>query len=165
MIVYNPRRCCGLVVLSSFRGSSLPFGALYGEHAAQTASLPPVRPSAYMARHGRAVPRDRLMLGGVFAGTFSVLIVLSMKIKPINDSLWSAMNNNAHVEIDPAAFAIFSTIVGFLVVFRCNLAYSRFWEARTQIQAMSTHWADLASHVVSCDSGFDVLWQKQCFRG
>ncbi|KAL4435251.1 hypothetical protein ABPG77_001933 [Micractinium sp. CCAP 211/92] len=42
----------------------------------------------------------------------------------------------------PYPYQLFAFLVGFILVFRSNLAYARFWEGRSQLQLLSAHWAD-----------------------
>ena len=52
----------------------------------------------------------------------------------------------------PQASYALTSIVGFLLLFRSNLAYGRFWEGRTAVQNMGAAWAEASSLVVSFDS-------------
>jgi hypothetical protein len=45
----------------------------------------------------------------------------------------------------PYAHQVFSLAVTFLLTYRSQLAYQRFWEARTNLQAMSSRWMDAAN--------------------
>jgi len=51
----------------------------------------------------------------------------------------------------PYAHQVFSISVGFVLVFRGNLSYQRFWEGRSQLQQMSTKWDDAAMQVLAFD--------------
>ena len=46
----------------------------------------------------------------------------------------------------------FSFLLGFMLVFRTQLTYQRFWEGRTQLEIMSSKWTDVATQVVVFDS-------------
>jgi hypothetical protein len=110
MIVYNPRRCRGLVVLTSLHGWTA-VGAL---------------PYAF----------------------FSSSIAIVFKIFPDFFRLLRAPDGKDEGEIlidHPYATFIFTSLLGFLLVFRGNLAYGRYWEARSQLQKMSVMWADLGA--------------------
>lgn len=50
---------------------------------------------------------------------------------------------------DSAAYSGFTTLVGFVVVFRTNQAYSRFWEGVTSTCRMRAEWFDAASSLVA----------------
>jgi len=50
---------------------------------------------------------------------------------------------------DSSAWTGFSTLVGFLVVFRTSQAYSRFWDGCTATYMMQTEWFDACSSVIS----------------
>eukprot|EP01051_Picozoa_sp_SAG22_P003125 SAG22_NODE_148_length_17459_cov_18.266359_6_plen_234_part_01 len=108
MIVYNPRRWRGLVVLSYWRG--------------------PAR---------SAVPYALV----------SLALALCIDIFG-----WLNGGEDDEVLIDqPAALGMFTTLLGFLLVIRGNLAYNRYWDARTEVQKMSVAWADLAGLAVAFD--------------
>ncbi|KAL4436630.1 hypothetical protein ABPG75_003769 [Micractinium tetrahymenae] len=44
----------------------------------------------------------------------------------------------------PYPYQLFAFLAGFILVFRSNLGYARFWEGRSQLQLLSAHWADAA---------------------
>ncbi|KAK9827509.1 hypothetical protein WJX74_006552 [Apatococcus lobatus] len=49
----------------------------------------------------------------------------------------------------PYPYQIFGFIVGFIIVFRSNFGYSRYWEGRTNLQTMTARWADFVTEVVA----------------
>lgn len=51
----------------------------------------------------------------------------------------------------PYAHQVFAIVAGFLLVFRSQLAYQRFWEARTQLAYMQAKWSDAAMMAVIFD--------------
>jgi len=51
----------------------------------------------------------------------------------------------------PYAHQLFAIVAGFLLVFRSQLAYQRFWEARTQLAYMQAKWSDAAMMAVIFD--------------
>ena len=42
---------------------------------------------------------------------------------------------------------VFTYVLGFVLVFRINLAYGRWWEGRGHIEQMSSQWFDVAQQV------------------
>jgi ABC-type nickel/cobalt efflux system permease component RcnA len=60
----------------------------------------------------------------------------------------------------PTASYVLVTLVGFLLLFRSNLAYQRFWEARTHIQTIGAMWAEAASLAVAFDSSADTKFSR-----
>jgi len=52
----------------------------------------------------------------------------------------------------PYPFQLYAFIIGFLIVFRTNFAYSRFWEGRGTIAQMGSKWLDAACMSVSFDA-------------
>mmetsp|Transcript_28742 Transcript_28742/g.66321 ORF Transcript_28742/g.66321 Transcript_28742/m.66321 type:complete len:428 (-) Transcript_28742:655-1938(-) len=51
----------------------------------------------------------------------------------------------------PYAHQVFSISVGFVLVFRANLSYQRFWEGRTQLQQMSSKWSECVLQIYCFD--------------
>ena len=45
---------------------------------------------------------------------------------------------------NPYPYQLYAYVVGFSLVFRCNLSYNRFWEARGALATMGSKWADVA---------------------
>lgn len=52
---------------------------------------------------------------------------------------------------DSYAFSVFTFLVGFALVFRCQLAYSRFWEGRGSLESMTNQWKDACIKCVTFD--------------
>eukprot|EP00210_Caulerpa_lentillifera_P008030 g7667.t1 len=52
----------------------------------------------------------------------------------------------------PYPFQTFAFIVGFMLVFRSNFGYARYWEARTNLQLMSTRWMDALTQCIAFDA-------------
>ena len=44
--------------------------------------------------------------------------------------------------IHPYPYQLFAYLVGFVIIFRTQQSYGRFWEGRTSIQQMSSKWID-----------------------
>ncbi|GMH38627.1 hypothetical protein BSKO_06511 [Bryopsis sp. KO-2023] len=53
----------------------------------------------------------------------------------------------------PYPYQTFAFIVGFILVFRSNFGYGRYWEGRTNLQLMSAKWADAVIQVLNFDFG------------
>jgi len=53
----------------------------------------------------------------------------------------------------PYAFQLFAYLLGFLMVFRTNFAYQRYWEAMGMVQAMAAKWLDGACMAIVFDAG------------
>ena len=56
----------------------------------------------------------------------------------------------------PYAHQVFSISVTFLLTYRSQLAYQRFWEARTQMQLMSGNWCDAVMSLFIFDDQMDM---------
>ena len=119
MIIYNPRRCFGYIVLTSCKGSSF-FSAM---------PLP------------------------ILATLFTLAIKLLPETFHVPATSAGDEKDTAEALIThPQASYALTSIVGFLLLFRSNLAYSRFWEGRTAVQNMGAAWAEVGSLVVAFDS-------------
>ncbi|KAK9864551.1 hypothetical protein WJX84_008203 [Apatococcus fuscideae] len=59
----------------------------------------------------------------------------------------------------PYPYQIFGFIVGFIIVFRSNFGYARYWEGRTNLQTMTARWADFVTQVVAFEKAC-ILKQK-----
>ena len=63
------------------------------------------------------------------------------------------------VFVHPYPFQVFAYIVAFALVFRTNVANSRYWEARTQVGIMSSKWGDSAA--LALEPAFRCLSDEQ----
>ena len=71
---------------------------------------------------------------GAAFGLVSCLIAVAVKFYiPEQWGLGEAEREKSLLD-HPYSTSIFASLVSFLVAFRANLAYSRFWEGRTQLQ-------------------------------
>jgi len=52
----------------------------------------------------------------------------------------------------PNVYQTYTIVLGFVVVFRCNLAYGRFWEGRSMLELMSSKWSDAVLQCVVFDN-------------
>jgi len=64
-------------------------------------------------------------------------------------SLRYALGDFVEVFNDSAAFSGFSLVLGFLFVFRTNIAYNRYWEGVTAGHRMCAEWLDAASNIIA----------------
>ncbi|KAK9805550.1 hypothetical protein WJX72_004682 [[Myrmecia] bisecta] len=88
--------------------------------------------------YGSAFPRA-LIFSGISVAITAVLFVCK------HDELRSDW-------LHPYPYQIFAFIVGFVIVFRSNLSYTRYWEGRTLLQNMTGRWADFCTQAVVFDS-------------
>mmetsp|Transcript_45028 Transcript_45028/g.130256 ORF Transcript_45028/g.130256 Transcript_45028/m.130256 type:complete len:451 (+) Transcript_45028:151-1503(+) len=87
-----------------------------------------------------------LMRGSVFPASFAMAgpcALISFLLK-----LYSTFESDS-VLLNPTAWSGFSSLVGFLVVFRTSEAYSRFWDGCTATHQMRAEWIDAASAMMS----------------
>ncbi|CAI5462690.1 unnamed protein product, partial [Closterium sp. Yama58-4] len=63
------------------------------------------------------------------------------------------VDKTQHLFLHPYPYAVFSGVVAFILIFRTNLSYARYWEGRTMLAQMSSKWGDAAIQVISFDEG------------
>ena len=64
------------------------------------------------------------------------------------------------------SYIIFSSLLGFVVVFRINFSYGRYQDGRTSLQAMTASWVDSYTKIISFDGGCKATdWDKQMDKG
>lgn len=87
---------------------------------------------------------------GVFPGLLASGISIAL-------SLWvdadTEIRNREQFIDHPYAFQLFAYLLGFLMVFRTNFAYQRYWEAIGMVQAMAAKWLDGACMGIVFDAG------------
>mmetsp|Transcript_65897 Transcript_65897/g.157545 ORF Transcript_65897/g.157545 Transcript_65897/m.157545 type:complete len:571 (-) Transcript_65897:103-1815(-) len=66
-----------------------------------------------------------------------------------NVQAFKHLKDNEEIMTNSQAWAGFSFLVGFLVVFRTSQAYSRFWEGLTAMHMMRSRWLDAASALLA----------------
>eukprot|EP00736_Rhodelphis_marinus_P008319 Rmarinus@m.20997 len=87
---------------------------------------------------GSVLPR--VLPKAALAAFLVILIHLSDRRQYLHDSF-------GH----PYSHQVFSVVVGFIMVFRSNMSYHRFWEGRGHLQTMSSKWADAALQIATFD--------------
>jgi len=75
-------------------------------------------------------------------------IALGLKILGL---FFPALLDNATFN-HPFPYSVFTFVLGFVIVFRCENAYLRFWEGRTMLELMTTKWSDAALQSVVFDN-------------
>jgi hypothetical protein len=96
---------------------------------------------------GKTVLRAQLPFGLI--GAILTLVMQSSGVSPtlpVRGSDGLAVNQIGHPN---AVIAPFSMVLSFLLVFRTNMAYQRWWEARTNFQIFSSKLGDTALHLMS----------------
>ncbi|GJP44410.1 hypothetical protein CLOM_g3820 [Closterium sp. NIES-68] len=68
-------------------------------------------------------------------------------------SAYVFVDKSQHLFLHPYPYAVFSGVVAFILIFRTNLSYARYWEGRTMLAQMSSKWGDAAIQVISFDEG------------
>eukprot|EP00929_Paragymnodinium_shiwhaense_P014650 TRINITY_DN122581_c0_g1_i1.p1 TRINITY_DN122581_c0_g1~~TRINITY_DN122581_c0_g1_i1.p1 ORF type:complete len:414 (-),score=70.21 TRINITY_DN122581_c0_g1_i1:83-1324(-) len=88
---------------------------------------------------------------GVLPGLISASMGLVLSFTPLQ----AFMENDNEFINNPYPFQLFAYLVGFLLVFRTNFGYSRYWEAFDAVQRMGAKWLDGACMAVSFDARGD----------
>ena len=87
---------------------------------------------------------------GVIPGSIAVLVSIALELwEEVDDRIRDRNNFIDH----PYAFQLFAYMLGFLMVFRTNFAYQRYWEAMGHLQAMGAKWLDGTCMGIVFDSG------------
>jgi len=61
------------------------------------------------------------------------------------------------------AYQTLNVILGFLVVFRTQLAYQRYWEGRSTLQRMTAAWSSAFMHACAFACGMPYRSKVKCF--
>eukprot|EP00403_Amphidinium_massartii_P010652 CAMPEP_0178430950 /NCGR_PEP_ID=MMETSP0689_2-20121128/31585_1 /TAXON_ID=160604 /ORGANISM="Amphidinium massartii, Strain CS-259" /LENGTH=463 /DNA_ID=CAMNT_0020052825 /DNA_START=61 /DNA_END=1449 /DNA_ORIENTATION=+ len=104
-----------------------------------------------------------------FTGTawpFGLLPGFSATAISLALSYWEAADDEIRERSDfishPYAFQLFAYLLGFVIVFRTQLAYQRYWEAVGSLQAMAAKWLDGVLMAIVFDAGgtneHPLLW-------
>lgn len=62
----------------------------------------------------------------------------------------------------PFAYSTFSFVVGFMLIFRTNFGYQRYWEGRTNLQLMTQRFSDALLQVRTPHSIEDIQLRGCC---
>mmetsp|Transcript_49295 Transcript_49295/g.117286 ORF Transcript_49295/g.117286 Transcript_49295/m.117286 type:complete len:642 (+) Transcript_49295:154-2079(+) len=84
----------------------------------------------------------------------------------INEGHLRAFEDTNSILTESQAFAGFSFLVGFLIVFRTSQAYSRFWDGCTFTHQMRAEWFDACSALVAfCKHSDEGVAKVERFKG
>lgn len=92
------------------------------------------------------------LLAALLSVVVRILYVLYVRDDPATHMLVAAHVSEIFKRDNPYVYTVFTVALGFVVVFRCENAYLRFWEARSSIELMKTKWADAALQIVIFDN-------------
>mmetsp|Transcript_21243 Transcript_21243/g.38768 ORF Transcript_21243/g.38768 Transcript_21243/m.38768 type:complete len:457 (-) Transcript_21243:145-1515(-) len=87
---------------------------------------------------------------GVLPGGFAAVVSLVLSHWEDADEV---VSNRDEFVSHPYAFQLFAYLLGFVIVFRTQLAYQRYWEAVGALQAMSAKWLDGSLMAIVFDAG------------
>eukprot|EP00416_Gambierdiscus_australes_P024153 CAMPEP_0171079916 /NCGR_PEP_ID=MMETSP0766_2-20121228/15548_1 /TAXON_ID=439317 /ORGANISM="Gambierdiscus australes, Strain CAWD 149" /LENGTH=432 /DNA_ID=CAMNT_0011537125 /DNA_START=43 /DNA_END=1338 /DNA_ORIENTATION=+ len=76
------------------------------------------------------------------------------------------ITNESEFSANPYPYQLFAYLVGFVLVFRTNFGYLRYWDALDAIQRMGAKWLDGACMAIAFDAPGDVSspFLQQSFR-
>mmetsp|Transcript_34653 Transcript_34653/g.78361 ORF Transcript_34653/g.78361 Transcript_34653/m.78361 type:complete len:499 (+) Transcript_34653:133-1629(+) len=86
---------------------------------------------------------------GIIPGLISACIGLA--ISQVSDLDATISDEDRFID-NPYPFQLFAYMVGFLMVFRTNFAYQRYWEALDAVQRMGAKWFDGACMSIAFDA-------------
>lgn len=89
---------------------------------------------------------------GIGPGLFSATIGLVLGL--LEDVNLLVTDDNLFV-VNPYPYQLFAYLVGFMLVFRSNFGYGRYWEALDAVQRMGSKWLDGACMAVAFDAKAD----------
>lgn len=72
------------------------------------------------------------------------------------EDLDSVVRDKTEFIDNPYPFQLFAYLVGFVIVFRTNFAYQRYWEGIDAVQRMGAKWLDGACMAIAFDAPGDV---------
>ena len=96
--------------------------------------------------HGSVLPRC------VLPGLLSAAITACIRWIGISthdleaQSMWNVESENEYSSYGKGAFASLNVVVGFLLVYRTQQGYARYWQARMAFQRMSAYWGSAFIH-------------------
>jgi len=90
---------------------------------------------------------------GIIPGLLSAGLGLGLSLVEDFDNLIS--NEDAFVK-NPYPYQLFAYLVGFVLVFRTNFSYLRYWEGLDAVQRMGAKWLDGACMAIAFDAKGDV---------
>jgi len=91
--------------------------------------------------------------------------VISLVISIIFSAYREDWLMDSQIFYHPYAHQVFAITAGFLLVFRSQLAYQRFWEARTHLTTMQAKWSDAAMQaVIFDDMDGEVTIESEIYR-
>ena len=98
---------------------------------------------ALLTFYGSVIPRT--ILPALFGAGLTILIELTVNHKYLTDAIPS-----------PYPYGVFTTVVSFLLVFRVNASYSRYWEACQTLLAFGSKLGDAMAEAMTDD----IVWTK-----
>mmetsp|Transcript_525 Transcript_525/g.1408 ORF Transcript_525/g.1408 Transcript_525/m.1408 type:complete len:608 (+) Transcript_525:132-1955(+) len=86
---------------------------------------------------------------GILPALVSVAMCFALGYDPEVDDL---VTDKSKFMQHPYPFQLYAFIIGFLIVFRTNFAYQRYWEGRSTLAQMASKWLDGACMSVTFDA-------------
>ena len=121
----------------------------------------------YDQRRWAGLPLIFQLAGSIYPRCLPHILISSgvvVALKAIEN--WTDIEWFQDVFKHPYVYQIYTFVLGFIMVFRTSLAYSRFWEGRTELETMSAKWGDAALISVVFDNASKdgVVPSKQNWR-
>jgi len=86
-------------------------------------------------------------------GIFPGLLSASIGIVLSNVESWDdVISDDTQFVANPYPYQLFAYLVGFVLVFRTNFGYQRYWEALDAMQRMGSKWLDAALMTIAFDA-------------
>jgi len=90
--------------------------------------------------------------GSVYKRVVPYAMIASIEVLILKGLIYWDIFDSSNVFEHPYVYQIYTFVLGFVLVFRCNLAYQRFWEGRTCLELMSSKWSDAALQSIIFDN-------------
>ena len=93
-------------------------------------------------------PWPRVVLPAAVA-SLECLVMFYIEWEDAEGARWTLSQWWAVAVTEWKAYSVFATVTMFLLVFRTNLAYSRYWEGITKMQGVSSNWTSACTHCLA----------------
>lgn len=99
----------------------------------------------YDQRHWAGLPLIFQITGSIYPRCLPHILISCSVVATLKAlEYWTDITWFKEVFDHPYVYQIYTFVLGFIMVFRSSLAYSRFWEGRTELETMSAKWGDAA---------------------
>mmetsp|Transcript_60968 Transcript_60968/g.178272 ORF Transcript_60968/g.178272 Transcript_60968/m.178272 type:complete len:417 (-) Transcript_60968:153-1403(-) len=88
------------------------------------------------------------ILPGLYSATLGLILGLLEEVNIL-------ITDDSQFLVNPYPYQLFAYLVGFILVFRTNFGYSRYWDALDAVQRMGSKWLDGACMAIVFDAKAD----------